>query len=116
MNARNVLVVLTPAGAEARDGWLRANLRVIARLPPRLLVVEVDDHAMAELGRDPGVARVLERDASPAGLEGLRPEEQLFVDGWQLGSARESQPRTGEGLSWDAPGFQPPDLPPKPRA
>lgn len=115
MGTRQVLVVLTAAGADAHAAVLQQHHRVIARVPPRLMVLDVDDRAVAELGRDPAVAGLFERGASPAMLEGLRPEEQLFVDGWLLGSTQESKPRSGDGLPWDAPGFQPPDLPPKTR-
>lgn len=112
---RQVLVVLTGAGA-ADAGVRPGRYRVIARLPPRLMVVDaVDDLTASELRSDPAVAGVFERDASAAQFEGLRPEEQLFVDGWLLGSTQETKPRVGDGLSWDAPGFQPPDLPPKTR-
>jgi hypothetical protein len=112
---RQVLVVLTGTGADAHAGAAQGTYRVLTRLPPRLMVVDADDRAIAELSRDPGVARVVERGAPPVTLEGLRPEEQLFVDSWQLASTQESKPRAGDGLSWDAPGFQPPDIPPKTR-
>ena len=111
---RQILLVLTDDGA-AHAAEFQGRYRVLTRLPPRLSVLDVDDLAVAELGRNPAVAGVFERDAPPALIEGLRPEEQLFVDAWRLGSTPETKPRAGDGLSWDAPGFQPPDIPPKAR-
>ena len=111
--ARQVLVVLTDASAAAHASVLQDRHRVLTMFRPRLMVLSVDERAVAELGRDPAVAGVFERDAPHAVIEGLRPEEQLFVDSWLLQRTQETKPRVGEGLSWDAPGFQPPDLPKK---
>jgi hypothetical protein len=45
-------------------------------------------------------------------LNGLNPTEQVFAEAWALGRKPKAF-RPGEGLSWDAPGFQPPDGPDK---
>ncbi len=43
-------------------------------------------------------------------LDDLAESERLFVDGW-LSRFHEKSDRPGEGLSWDAEGMSPPDLP-----
>jgi hypothetical protein len=39
----------------------------------------------------------------------LTQSERLFVAAWE--ARRQPKSRVGEGLSWDAPGFLPPDSP-----
>jgi hypothetical protein len=46
-------------------------------------------------------------------IASLRPEERLFVEAWVQQQSGPDQRRRGDGLSWDAPGFQPPGPPDK---
>jgi hypothetical protein len=82
---------------------------LVQHLPPRLAVVEVDDDAVAELRRAPGVLGVGDPELPEDVRAGLTDPERLFADGWALGRAPKTRP--GEGLAWDAPGFLPPDRP-----
>jgi acetamidase/formamidase len=83
--------------------------RVVQHLPPRLAVVESDDDVRAQLRALPGVLGVGEPDLRDDVRARLTETERLFVDAWVLG--RRPKERHGDGLAWDAPGYQPPDLP-----
>ena len=74
---------------------------------------QVDAPALVALRKEPDVVGVYEQDVPPDVLAGLRPEERLFVEGWTLQQASKDKSRSGDGLSWDAPGFQPPGPPVK---
>jgi hypothetical protein len=110
---QEALVLLdADAGAQARDAVARHG-RVLHAAGQRLLVLDAAGtplHAFADAVRAlPGVARVVTDPAEAASLGGLEPGEALFADAW---ASRRSAPpkgaRRGEGLDWDAPGFQAP--------
>jgi hypothetical protein len=42
-------------------------------------------------------------------LKGLDDNEMLFVRAWEKRLTGQKTERRGEGLSWDADGFEPPD-------
>jgi hypothetical protein len=83
---------------------------VVQQLPPRLVVIEADDAALAELRGHPDVLGIGDPDLPTALVAALTETERLFVDAWVVGGRPKS--RRGDGLSWDAPGFSPPDPPP----
>ncbi|MBI5110819.1 MAG: hypothetical protein HZA68_02475 [Rhodovulum sp.] len=113
------LVVLSAATAADVLAALRSRFRVTSALPPRLAVVDVDDveaeSALALLRATPGVETVLADPAAPSPGGGVPPgltaDELLFVDAWRQRPALRSKARPGEGLPWDAEGFEPPDRP-----
>ena len=80
---------------------------LVQHLPPRLAVVEADDTTL--LRGAPGVVAVGDPELPDDVRAGLSDTERLFADAWVLG--RQPKVRPGEGLPWDAPGFQPPDRP-----
>ena len=41
-------------------------------------------------------------------LSSLDQRESIFVEAWRLRLQVPAKKRTGEGLDWDAPGFEPP--------
>ena len=82
-------------------------------LHPRILVLEADEAALTALRADANVAGVYDQAVPPDVLAGLGPEERLFVEGWIQQQAGKDKSRRGDGLSWDAPGFQPPGPPVK---
>ena len=111
--SRPVLVLLPEAPASEQVGRLQSAYRVLTLLRPRIVVLEVDEQALTALRKSPDVAGVYEQTVPPDVLAGLRPEERLFVEGWSLQQASKDKSRSGDGLSWDAPGFQPPGPPVK---
>ena len=100
-------------GTDADAAWVRigALVTVTQRLPPRLAIVQGEDDAIEAVRGVPGVRLVVAEDAAPASsLEGLTDGERLFAEAWQAGRSPKSS-RPGQGLPWDAEGFQPPDGP-----
>lgn len=84
---------------------------MLSQLPPRLAVAEMDDGEAEALRRLPGTLEVISGPEEPLPAS-LSESEELFVRGWQQRQRGGKRERPGEGLSWDAPGFLPPDPPP----
>lgn len=104
------LVVLAAGDAAAALADVRTRHRVSSLLPPRLAVADLDDEEAEALLRLPTTEGVISgpREPIPASLtEG----ERLFVQAWQQQQEGPKQGRPGEGLTWDAEGFLPPDPP-----
>ncbi|RJF93497.1 hypothetical protein [Sphingomonas cavernae] len=58
----------------------------------------------------PAPCGAIDPDALPSELT---DGERLFIEGWRARASKDPKTRKGEGLPWDAPGYQPPDLPPR---
>jgi len=110
---RSVLVLLPEESASQQVARLQDTYRVLTMLRPRIVVLQVEEAAVTALRQDPALTGVYEQVVPPEALAGLRPEERLFVEGWVQQQASKDKQRRGDGLSWDAPGFQPPDPPTK---
>jgi len=112
MLERSELMLVFSVGDAARE--LRGRFRVAQQVSPRVVLVEaVDDLSKQELQTMIGVDAVLGAGESlPSRVrQTLTPTEEVFVDAFeQRGRGKE---RPGEGLSWDAEGFLPPDKPKK---
>ncbi|CAN5613236.1 MAG: hypothetical protein M3493_11695 [Actinomycetota bacterium] len=81
---------------------------VVHQVSARVFVARLDEGAYDLLSHDPRVAFI--GDQPPRDIiDGLEDQERLFVDGW-LARGKQTR-RIGEGLSWDAEGMTPPDLP-----
>jgi hypothetical protein len=106
--ARELLVILDTDGTAAALDRLASVARVTQVLLPRLALVRADAAARDAIRRIPGVIALVEE--APADLPpDLTPEERVFVAAWAARGAPKVRP--GEGLDWDAPGFEPPDRP-----
>lgn len=90
-------LVLLSDGAAPPEG-----MRLLAQAG-RVAVCE----APAEAGPPDGA---INPDAPPPGLT---DDESLFIESWRARPQAGAKERKGEGLPWDAPGFQPPDGPPR---
>jgi hypothetical protein len=84
---------------------LRAAGTVTALMPPRLALLRPAP------GVDPpridGVVYLRRAEEADALPDDLTADERLFVDAWRTRFAPKQ--RTGDGLAWDAAGFEPPD-------
>lgn len=106
MPMREMVVVLkafSEAATAAAAGCIRARFKVLAALPPRVLIVQpATPEDLAALLTAEGVADVA------AGPEVLNPTppmndgEQLFVAGWVARGVK-SGPPTGEGREGVSP-------------
>jgi hypothetical protein len=105
MPPAEVLVELQP-GAAVEDA-VPAGMQILQQLPPRLAIVAADDDDVRALEDAPGVSAVFPAEVPPDAMERLDQLGRAFAAAWN--ARRQSKERIGEGLSWDAPGFEPPD-------
>jgi hypothetical protein len=114
-----VLVILNAvmgAGGQSSGALdeIRQRHRLVGAAPPRLIIVEADEAALETLRGASGVEKVLIDDLPEDILASLGPSERLFAKAWHQRQQAVKKDRRGEGLNWDAPGFQPPDPPNSP--
>lgn len=105
---RPVLVLLPERSAPAELARLRLLYRVSSLLEPRIAILEVSEGELAILVQRQGLDGVYPDTIPAEVLSRLHPQEQLFVAAWSLQRAARQKQRPGEGLPWDAPGFQAP--------
>jgi hypothetical protein len=105
-----LVILKSPTASKITDS-IATRAKVTQIASPRVFVVSSDHSSLNAIAQLAGVANVLtEPDAPLPDISWLDQNERLFIKGWLM--AR--QPKTrgkGEGLSWDAPGFLPPDPP-----
>jgi hypothetical protein len=105
---RDALVVLESDRAARALAELRSVAQVTQVLAPRLALIRSDREVLARAARIDGVAAVHDQVLGELPAD-LTDSERTFVAAWQ--ARRAPKTRRGEGLSWDAPGFEPPDPP-----
>jgi hypothetical protein len=93
------LLIGDPEAVVARGG------RVLQRAG-RVLVADVPGEAEDALRADPAVAGPFAGAVPDAELAALDEQERLFASAWAAG--REPKARRGDGLPWNAPGFEAP--------
>ncbi|XXF76507.1 hypothetical protein P2318_26130 [Myxococcaceae bacterium GXIMD 01537] len=109
---REALVIVESSQADETLARVGQRVTLTQRLPPRLAIVRGERGDLDAVSHLPGVITVSEGAVPEPVLRRLSPTEQTFAEAWALGR----QPKTarpGEGLPWDAPGFEPPDGPKK---
>jgi hypothetical protein len=84
-------------------------MHVVQSVSPRVLLVRVTPEIADQLRTDPNVEFLTAGAVPPEIVATLTPTESLFVNAWNMRIAKSEKSRPGEGLSWDAPGFEPPD-------
>jgi hypothetical protein len=103
MEAIDLLVILAVSASAP-------NVDVVESASPRVFVVHADEQTAESLEKQEGVNLFKSDDTLSEDLtKSLSPAEQLFVAGWQQRHQMRDKKRPGEGLPWDAPGFEPPD-------
>jgi hypothetical protein len=107
---REALVIVEEAQTEDALSLAAQHVQVTQALPPRLAIVSGTDAQIEAVRGVKGVVAVCEGAVPDALLQGMTPTERTFADAWALrGTPKKA--RLGEGLAWDAEGFQPPDRP-----
>jgi hypothetical protein len=104
-----VLVILRPGAGTDGLARLRSEYPVTSVMPPRIAVLSAGA-GIERVSGLPDVEAVLaqpEDEAPPS----LSEPERLFVSAWRARQHAGPKTRAGDGLSWDAPGFLPPDPP-----
>ena len=102
-----VMVLVDEAAASE---VLEKHGAIVHRASPRLVIVRVEPSVRARLGELPGVVAVTEGAFSAEVSGRLDEAEALFAAAFAARGT--SKQRAGDGLEWDAPGFEPPDSPP----
>lgn len=111
MTADEILVVdyAPDAGSFPYPVLATASPRVqVLRASPADLATIATRARFAAAGGSDGQAEIAGDDAI---IQELDDGARLFVEAW-LTPPRDPSDRPGDGLPWDAPGFQPPDPPP----
>lgn len=83
---------------------------ILHRASQRVFVVRVFLGQLASLTKVRGVVAVTDGDFPKEFQDQLSTSEAVFAAAF---SARKAKNRTGDGLEWDAHGFEPPDSPPE---
>ena len=107
--SHEVLVLLDAGAGPAATAEVGRQTRVLQSAGTRVLVVDAAGPTVDRLRAVPGVARVVDDPRQLGPLDDLDAGEQLFAQAWAERRAEpKTGPRRGEGLAWDAPGFEPP--------
>lgn len=104
------IVILSSAGNTNTEtsSSVTAHARVAQVGSERVMVVTAEPATLDRLRELPGVLKVMTPGDAVPESAGLNEQELLFVKGWQL--SKQPKQRRGEGLAWDAPGFDAPGL------
>ena len=105
------LLVVFAAGASVSDVvFADREFSVVERVLPRLAVV-TGTGELERIRELSGVEGVFEQEVPEELLNSLTDSERIAVGAWHLRQSLREKHRPGDGLSWDAEGFEPPDLP-----
>ena len=88
---------------------LSGQAAIVHSVSPRLFVIRSGPATRAELAALTGVAAITDCELPQEYQQILNPQEMLFATAFAASGT--SKQRVGEGLPWDAPGFEPPDPP-----
>jgi hypothetical protein len=108
------LVILDPSAAADALRRLRGSHQVTHVGSPHVVVVSVSPGEPPPSSSTPGVVAVSAGSLPPGLVERLDEGEALFVTAWASRMTGPEKRRRGEGLPWDASGFEPPDPPADP--
>ncbi|CAN5742811.1 MAG: hypothetical protein H0U67_11910 [Gemmatimonadetes bacterium] len=106
----DVLIILKNGELAEGRSHVRDTTRILQEGSPRLLTV-VRPPDLGTLRGGPGIRAVIEGDVPTDLLSSLDEGEALFVRAWEQQPGMKDKARPGEGLSWGAAGFKPPDPP-----
>jgi len=106
LTSSRVEALLELRPGETLDALTDPPLEIRQRLPPRLAIVAASEEDLQALARRPEVQAVFRGDVPPEALARLDEPARLFAAAWN--ERHRPKVRRGEGLPWDAPGFDPP--------
>jgi hypothetical protein len=105
------VLVVGYAPGEGASRW-----PIVAEVPPLVTVVRAGPDDLASIARHARLAIGRRADGSPVrvgderALDELDDDARLYLTAWEE-RPLEKADRPGEGLPWDAPGFEPPGPP-----
>ena len=108
-----LLVIMSEGSVDSDSAGLAEGFRIVHAVSRRVFVIESPaGTTSADLAALPGVAALSKGDVAPEIFEGLDETEALFVRAWSRRKEESKTQRRGDGMDWDAGGFEPPDPPP----
>lgn len=107
-----LMVYLQEEHAEATMNELRDRFTVLQVASSHLVVLRVGEHQMEQVAEVEGVERIINTEIPQEILDRLDSTEELFAKAWMVGQQAKTKSRPGEGLDWDAEGFEAPDTSP----
>jgi hypothetical protein len=105
------LVILNRESAPETLAALSAQFRVTQVVSPRVVIVSTGPGEHPPPASLPGVLAATNGELNPMVAATLDETEMLFAAAWASRVTGPPKQRKGEGLSWDSPGFLPPDPP-----
>ncbi len=100
------LLVLMARGADPAEAVSAAGGRVTQQLADRIALAVVPAGVRDTLTSRPDVLNIYDEDVPTAVTDDLDEIERVFVNAWrERGRVKR---RIGDGLRWDAPGFDAP--------
>ena len=103
-----ILVVADAQFAEKVLRRLRETERITMLLSPRIFVVEGDKERAKALSTTPGITFATVGAVPESLIAGFSDIEALHIGAWNLRILQGKKDRPGEGLDWDAEGFEAP--------
>lgn len=111
---QEVLVVRKNIGTLSTTPPLGNAYKIRQAISPRVFTVESTGSELDTLQKMPDLTVISGDQPLPESIDDLTESEKLFVAAWISRQRKpEAKQRFGDGLSWDAPGFTPPDPPAK---
>jgi hypothetical protein len=101
------LVIITGKDSDEILLQLREHCNVTQSISKRVFLVQ-EDPAQLNVPKWKGLHIFSNPDIPEEILNFLDDKESLFVSAWRVRLQQPSKKRTGEGVSWDYPGFKPP--------
>ena len=109
---QEILVILKDTDSHAPLPSLGSTYKTRQVISPRVFTVESTGAGLAALQERSDMTVVSGNNPLPESIDDLTESEQLFMAAWlSRWQKQEAKQRPGDGLSWDAPGFTPPDPP-----
>lgn len=105
-----LLVYLSEDRAETTMDELRTQFSVTQVASRQIAVIRVEPEQKEAVEAVEGVQAVFEQQIPQHLFTQLDIGESLFVKAWSIRMADEPKPRPGEGLDWDAEGFEAPGI------
>jgi hypothetical protein len=103
------MVYLQEEHAEATLSELRARFTVLQVASPHLAVLRVEEDQLEQVAEVEGVDKIIDVEIPQEILDKLDSAEELFATAWVMRQQTKTKIRPGEGLDWDAEGFEAPD-------
>ena len=109
-NDLEIIVYLDDEHAETAIESLRSQFSVSQVASRQVVMVRVPAEQVGQVAAVEGVQGVFDHEFPQNLMENLNLSESLFVRAWSLRQSDGTKKRLGEGLDWDAEGFEAPGI------